>query len=108
MSGTFSALAFCSQALSVHQEWPVIYDLCGNDHFPINIHFTSSHHEERRHLNCAIKEADWMGFSQSMSFQDNKFNSIASVGDYFTSTIIQAETLYISLSSISPVALVVR
>jgi hypothetical protein len=58
----------------------------GSDHYPINIHITTSCVEESLH------DASWLikeSFTKSVSFDDCKFPSVDSASEHFTDTALQ-------------------
>lgn len=102
--GTYSMidLSICSPVLSAHMEWSVMDDLHGSDHFPIRLRLSVSCPTESRWPNWVIKKADWTGFAESLSFNDNENDDVDLIIEHFCTNIIRAAELHVPRSSSTP------
>ncbi|XP_069687221.1 phosphatidylinositol 4-phosphate 3-kinase C2 domain-containing subunit beta isoform X3 [Periplaneta americana] len=102
--GTYSMIdiSICSPVLSTYFEWSVIHDLHGSDHYLIRIRMSTLRPAESRSPNWVIKKANWVGFSESISFDDNRQESVDSVVEHFSNVVIKSAELTIPRSSCWP------
>lgn len=103
-SGTSFAvdLGFCSPGLAVHLDWSLLLDLHCRDHYPVNLHISTPSPTVSRHPNYITSRADWVGISQSLIFEDQKFPSLNTMVEYFISTVFQGTSQNIPKSSTTP------
>jgi hypothetical protein len=74
-SGASSApdLTFYSPGVALRFDRPVLPQLRGSDHYPVNFHMTAPSPTVLSPPKWIIRRAGWAGFSRSLTFEDQDF-----------------------------------